>query len=44
MTRRTPVRESLKERLKNLRLHGMARALDAELERSIFQWGMSLSG
>lgn len=37
MTRRTAVRESLKERLKSLRLHGMARALDAELERAEHQ-------
>lgn len=37
MTRRTPVRESLQERLKSLRLHGMARALDAELERAEHQ-------
>lgn len=34
MTPRIPVSESLKEKLKNLRLLGMARALDAELERA----------
>lgn len=34
MTRRTPVSESLKDKLNNLRLLGMARALDAELERA----------
>jgi DNA replication protein DnaC len=37
MTRKTPVSESLKEKLKNLRLHGMARTLDAELERAEHQ-------
>jgi DNA replication protein DnaC len=37
MTRKTPMSESLKERLKNLRLLGMARALDTELERAEHQ-------
>jgi len=37
MTRSTPMRESLKEKLKNLRLLGMARALEAELERAEHQ-------
>jgi DNA replication protein DnaC len=37
MTRNIPVRESLKEKLKNLRLLGMARALEAELERAEHQ-------
>lgn len=34
MSRRTPTREALQEKMKGLRLHGMARALVAELERA----------
>jgi DNA replication protein DnaC len=37
MTRKPPTRESLQEKLRNLRLLGMARTLDAELERAEHQ-------